>query len=88
MYILPSSIISGKHRILRRWWYSALLRHLRNDLARYDRGFLCDFLVGDGVALAPVMVRVAAGGDEEGEVNESVDAEESQPEVIVFLNLE
>lgn len=64
---IPPSIIGRRRR-----WYPPFLRHLRYDLARDDGGFLCDFLVCDGVALAAVMVRVAAGGDEEGEVEKSV----------------
>ena len=71
-----SSIANGKQRMLLcSWWYPPFLRHLRYDLARDDRGFLCDFLVCDGVALAAVLVGVAASGDEEGEVNESVSAQ-------------
>ena len=72
---IPTSPLVNRQRILlllRRWWYPAILRHLRYNLARDDRGFLCDLLVCDGVALAAVLVRVAAGGDEEGEVEKSV----------------
>ena len=72
--------------LLRRWRYPALLGHLRYDFARDHGGLLCDFLVCDGVALAPAMVRVAAGGDEEGEVDESVRAGEVLAKVMVPWN--